>query len=98
MQMKLNQYKALSNVINICLRHKEQFDIVELEICLEGSKALEEIFKRHLEDNSKVKETYRAKRAVDKNYGRGEMTEEKRLKKNEYNRRYYRECKENKRN
>lgn len=99
MQMKLNQYKALSNVINVCLRHKEQFDIVELEMCLQGSKALEEIFKRHLEDNSKVKETYRAKRAVDKNYGRGEMTEEKRLKRNEYNRRYYKERKlEKKRN
>lgn len=94
MQMKLSQYKALDNVINICLRHKEQFDVDELKMCLEGSKALDEIFKRHLADNNKVKEIYRVRRSFNKNYGRGEMTEEQRLKRNEYNRRYWKEHRE----
>ena len=82
MQMKLNQYKALENVLNVCLRHKEQFNVVELQMCLEGSKALDEIFKRHLADNSKVKEIYRVRRAIDKNYGRGKTTRTKLIKEN----------------
>jgi hypothetical protein len=69
--MTKEEYKALSDALDICVLHKADFNYEELQIVLKASQVLTNIQCKRIETNEKTARIIAEKRKVNKNYARG---------------------------
>lgn len=69
--MTKEEYKALSDALDVCVLHKADFNLEELQILLKASQTLTNIQSKRLQTNEKTARIIAEKRKVNKNYARG---------------------------